>query len=78
MEAKTSHAGHVKWFNTPKGYGFLRVPGEDADVLFHHSHIVGGGFRRSASGITYIDEGERVFCEYARRDRGLVATKVWR
>lgn len=36
--------GTVNWFNSQKGYGFLKTE-EGKDVFFHHSNIIMDGFR---------------------------------
>jgi CspA family cold shock protein len=36
--------GTVKWFNSTKGYGFIKRE-NDADVFVHYSEISGSGFR---------------------------------
>ena len=55
-------AGHVKWFNGDKGYGFIAVEG-GPDVFVHFSAITGGGYRsldegqKAGSGITQGQKG---------------------
>jgi cold shock CspA family protein len=39
-------AGHVKWFNNKRGYGFITPVGtSEEDVFVHHSAISADGFR---------------------------------
>lgn len=45
--------GVVKWFNNTKGFGFITVPGRDADVFVHYSAIAATGYRS-------LNEGDRV------------------
>lgn len=37
--------GKVKWYNSVKGYGFIKVDGKDKDVFFHAKNwnLVGRG-----------------------------------
>jgi CspA family cold shock protein len=60
--------GVVKWFNAPKGYGFIE---RDAggDVFVHFSSILGEGFRK-------LDEGQRVAFTVVDGDRGPQAQEV--
>lgn len=36
--------GYVKWFNTKKGYGFIRGQ-DDQEYFVHYSEIIGEGFK---------------------------------
>lgn len=61
-------AGIVKWFNEPKGYGF--ITGSDSiDVFVHYSMIRGAGFRT-------LHEDDRVEYEVIRGEKGLQAQDV--
>lgn len=40
----------VLWFNSAKGYGFLRPDAEHGDVFVHHSGIDGEGYRSLVTG----------------------------
>jgi len=60
--------GSVKWFDTKKGYGFIRGP-EGKDVFVHYSSIEGDGFRS-------LREGEPVEYELIQTDKGLAANHV--
>lgn len=41
--------GTVKWFNSDKGYGFIKQA-NGVDVFFHYSAIQGGGYQSLAEG----------------------------
>lgn len=45
-----TNTGVVKWFDSAKGYGFIKVDGSAKDVFVHHSAIVANGFRSLAEG----------------------------
>lgn len=57
--------GTVKWFNTTKGYGFIRPEDGGADVFVHVTAVQRAGLRSLA-------EGQRVAYEVVR-DRGKLA-----
>ncbi len=61
--------GHVKWFDSAKGYGFVKPLDGDADILLHQSCVRHSGFKT-------IREGATVVCEAVPGPRGLQATKV--
>ncbi len=61
-------AGHVKWFNEKKGYGFIQ-PETGADLFVHYSSIEGSGFKSLA-------EGEPVVFEVENGSKGPQAIKV--
>ena len=63
--------GQVKWFNDAKGYGFLRMEGEQNDIFVHYSAVQAEGFRSLA-------EGEVVAFELIRGHKGLKAENVVR
>ncbi|MGY4230388.1 CspA family cold shock protein [Bradyrhizobium sp. USDA 4503] len=48
--------GIVKWFNSSKGYGFIRPEDGSADVFVHISAV-------EKAGYTTLEEGERVSYE---------------
>ena len=62
--------GHVKWFSSEKGYGFIERDGSE-DVFVHHSQISMQGFRT-------LDAGEPVEFEIISGDRGPKAQNVLR
>ena len=61
--------GKVKWFNDTKGFGFIRMDGEDKDVFVHYSAVSGQGFRTLA-------EGEDVQFDLIESPKGLKAENV--
>jgi CspA family cold shock protein len=63
-----SVCGHVKWFDTKKGFGFIIGP-EGRDVFVHYSAIEGDGFRS-------LREAEQVEYELLETPKGLAAAHV--
>ncbi len=61
--------GHIKWFDSSKGYGFLVPDNGLADVLIHVTCL-------RAAGYQTIYEGTRVHLEAIKRPRGLQAFRV--
>jgi CspA family cold shock protein len=66
-------AGHVKWFDVGKGYGFI-VPDdptqtEARDVLLHISSLKDGGWDSAG-------EGAPIHCDCARRPKGWQVVQV--
>jgi CspA family cold shock protein len=60
--------GIVKWFNGPKGFGFIsREDGED--VFVHFSAITSEGYRT-------LNEGDEVEFEVTEGPKGLQAANV--
>ena len=60
--------GVVKWFDPERGYGFIEVsPTEDAFV--HYSAI-------NIKGYKYLNQGDVVRYELARRRSGYIALNV--
>jgi len=60
--------GHVKWFDTAKGYGFVVLAPDDypeitGDVLLHISSL-------RKFGETAADEGAPIVCDITKRDSG--------
>jgi CspA family cold shock protein len=62
--------GHVKWFNSEKGYGFIAQQG-GPDVFVHFSAIEGSGYRN-------LEENEEVEFEVSQGPKGLQAANVRR
>jgi len=65
------NVGKVKWFNSKKGYGFIRLNEGEQDIFVHYSSIKGDGFKSLA-------EGEEVQFELAEGPKGLQAQNVLR
>ena len=64
-------AGRVKWFDSVKGYGFIK-PSEgmmEEDILLHQSCIRQSGFKTAF-------EGAHVVCEAVRRSKGFQALRL--
>ncbi len=60
--------GTVKWFNTPKGFGFIQRE-NGGDVFVHYKSIAGDGFKK-------LRQGDRVEFDVAETEKGLQATNV--
>jgi len=60
--------GSVKWFNNPKGYGFLGRDG-GADVFIHFSAIASEGYKS-------LQEGDQVEFEIVQGQKGPQAANV--
>ncbi len=58
--------GTVKWFNTQKGYGFINPDEEGNDVFVHITAV-------QNSGLTGLNEGQRVSYELAEQRNGRFA-----
>jgi CspA family cold shock protein len=63
--------GTVKWFNDAKGFGFLRIEGQDEDIFVHYSAVKAEGYRSLA-------EGETVEFELVKGPKGMKAENVVR
>ncbi len=62
-------AGHIKWFDVAKGYGFVVPDDGSPDILLHVTIL-----RRS--GLQTAFEGARVVCEAQRREKGMQVFRV--
>jgi len=51
--AQSRVRGVTRWFNSTKGYGFIKVEDEDVDVFIHFSNINMDGYKT-------LDEGDEV------------------
>lgn len=57
--------GHVKWFNTKKGYGFIEPIEGSKDVFFHITQLEKIGLRN-------VPEGQKLYFD-TYSDRGRIA-----
>jgi len=62
-------AGHVKWFDAAKGYGFIVPDNGLPDVLLHVTVLRREGFAGAL-------EGARILCEATKRAKGLQVFRV--
>ena len=62
--------GTIKWFNSDKGFGFIKRDAGD-DVFVHHTSIQGSGFKS-------LQEGEQVEFDVKEGPKGLQAENVRR
>ncbi|MGI9350678.1 MAG: cold-shock protein [Rhizobiaceae bacterium] len=62
-------AGHIKWFDVSKGYGFIVPDEEMPDILLHVTCLRNDGYQTAP-------EGARIVCEIVERDRGYQALRV--
>ncbi|PJE79561.1 Cold shock-like protein CspD [invertebrate metagenome] len=67
----TYYKGTVKWFNNPKGIGFIEpLPeSEYQDILIHYSTIVMDGFKT-------LKAGEIVKFKFSKGEKGYHTTEV--
>lgn len=61
--------GHVKWFDSTKGYGFVIVDDNEGDVLLHANVL--RNFGRSS-----VAEGARITMEVQGTERGRQAIEI--
>ena len=63
--------GTVKWFNNPKGYGFIEATDatDNQDVLIHYSVIEMEGFKT-------LKANQVVSFELGQGPKGMIATRV--
>ncbi len=61
--------GKVKWFNTKKGFGFIRKEDSEQDIFVHYTSIMGEGYKA-------LQEGEDVQFELVEGPKGLLAQNV--
>src|SRR5690554_13916 len=61
--------GHVKWFDTTKGYGFVVTSDDDGDVLLHGNVL-------RVFGFTSVAEGAEIVLRVQSTERGRQAVEV--
>ena len=61
--------GHVKWFDTTKGYGFVVAPDGEGDILLHGNVL-------RIFGFTSVAEGAEIVLRVQQTDRGRQALEV--
>jgi cold shock protein len=62
-------AGHIKWFDVSKGYGFIVPDDGGGDVLLHVTVLRRDGFQTAY-------EGARIVCEAQKRVKGLQVFRI--
>ncbi|WP_298232586.1 cold-shock protein [uncultured Azohydromonas sp.] len=65
----TTQTGTVKWFDEPKGFGFIKPDNGGNDLFAHFSEIKGGGFKTLA-------ENQRVEFEVTQGRKGPQASSI--
>jgi CspA family cold shock protein len=65
----TTQTGTVKWFDEPKGFGFIKPDNGGSDLFAHFSEIKGGGFKTLA-------ENQRVEFEVTQGRKGPQASSI--
>lgn len=61
--------GTVKWFDSKKGFGFIKGDQEGQDIFVHYTSIEGDGFRS-------LKNGEPVEYELVESEKGPQAKHV--
>jgi cold shock protein len=61
--------GHVKWFDTTKGYGFVVAADGDGDILLHGNVL-------RVFGFTSVAEGAEIVLRIQATERGRQAVEV--
>lgn len=62
-------AGHIKWFDVSKGFGFIVPDNGLSDVLLHVTCLRAGGYQTAY-------EGARVHCQVLKRPKGMQAFRI--
>ena len=61
--------GTVKWFNSEKGFGFIKNDATGEDIFVHFTGIVAEGFKT-------LEEGQAVTFDITEGNRGPQAVNV--
>lgn len=59
----------IKWFDPKRHYGFVDVPELGESAFLHEERLV-------ESGLSYLVEGEQIYCDIARATKGLTVSKI--
>lgn len=65
----TETAGHIKWFDVSKGYGFVIPDDGSPDILLHVTVLRASGFQTAL-------EGSRVVCETKQGQKGRQVARI--
>jgi CspA family cold shock protein len=69
-ESALEVSGLIKWFDTSKGYGFIKPSeGAQGDILLHQTCVRQSGFKAAY-------EGAKVVCEAVQGPKGLQAKRL--
>ncbi|MFD4863992.1 cold-shock protein [Streptomyces sp. NPDC058412] len=61
--------GRVKWFNTTKGFGFIKPEGSDQDIFVHISAV-------SAAGLNGLNDDQEVEFEIEENQKNGKASAI--
>lgn len=63
--------GHIKWYDSIKGYGYIFVKENKQDVFFRFEEIEQLNF-----AVESPRKGDRVLFELDKNDKGLIARQI--
>ncbi len=69
VETLTNIKASLKWFNSPKGFGFLVPEGKNIDAFLHITTLQEVGYHA-------LGEGAEVICDIAFGSKGAIVTKI--